>query len=1094
MKRFLSLFLTFILIFNTTILSFSYADTIEELTGVGFEDVTATDTQGEDLDLDNDLDPLDTQPATDSIFTKILNSILGFMSWINIPLVMLIYALPSIDGCIFNSQPYFKLSFFDSEHDDWELAGNIQGYIGAVYNAFRYLVTAAYIVILVYLGVRMILSSVGRQKAQYKELFKHWLIGLLILFSFHWVMAGLIWLSNTFVDILANTSSQMLEDILANLRDYPNPFSSSITQETIDANPITSFLVYNISIGTNWLPIIGALLASLLYVALFGAALVFAFTYLKRLFTIALLIVLFPFVALSYVFDKIGDRKAQTLGLWIKEFSVNVMVQPIHALLLVLISLLYSTAASSALYGANILGAIMSLLSLLLIPVGEKLLKQLFQINSSMGVGSGGIGRSLAQAGLAFKGAKDLGKSISKTGSTFRAMSAAKKQAGLSGMKNRWDAFNEGKKTGKSFSNRLHDATSLRKNEDSVKKYKKILKDNLGTDDMKKLYGKASAELRTQLVASAFGIGTNLASSDSLTQFGAKAATSIAIGASTAEVGRKMVQSVWGDAKASKDYQGRIDTIKKNGIENLTTQQKAKIKAEIGIDLDKIDLKDEATKARTTERVLNDYAALERYSRFGGTDKETMKGLTSNAMAVKNIENGKMADGSGPLDKSRYTVTQDKKDAVYTDTVTGEQIFFEGKGNSAIPAGKVIERPLDKISEPLTPEVVQQYVKEDSKVKDAARALDHSVANYNEQQEILQNHQAVLQENTTKRDTLKSEVQTITTERATLREETQTASQRRSTIKAELDTATSTRNTLESEIQVATSAHNTLEPEVQAAQIKRDELHTQLRQAEKSLSSAKFAVKVEPDSPRTAKLLAEQEQIYAQAKAAFQQADTTYTQKAAEFERINTTIAQKTEELERARATITQKSTEFTQADSIFNQKSTELDDVNSRYDTKATELQQVTETIKHTEKEITRTETKIERTERDMQRNAQTLRNAEDTATDKIETMFGSMSESLTGNYSTQEDVVAYRPDFIGPQIPESAPILPRLLITGDPSNEIKDFLSGKHRSFIEITDEGLMVQGQLFPGTGLSDVSNPKKRRLIYIKLENGDWVVED
>ena len=91
----------------------------------------------------------------------------------------------------------------------------------------------------------MMLSSVGRQKAHYKELFKHWLVGLLLLFSFHWVMAFVIWLANTFVSMLANLATSLLPADKLQLSDFSTIFATGFSDPSnnIYSYPITAFLL-----------------------------------------------------------------------------------------------------------------------------------------------------------------------------------------------------------------------------------------------------------------------------------------------------------------------------------------------------------------------------------------------------------------------------------------------------------------------------------------------------------------------------------------------------------------------------------------------------------------------------------------------------------------------------------------------------------------------------------------------------------------------------------------------------------------------------------------------------------------------------------
>ena len=119
----------------------------------------------------------------------------------------MISIFPTIEGCIWGTQHYFQLTFFDSDNNG--IAGTFRGTVGSVYNALRYLVASFYIIILVYLGTRMILSSIGKQKAHYKTLLQYWLTGLLLLFAFHWVMALIIWSSDTLTTAFATVGSKL---------------------------------------------------------------------------------------------------------------------------------------------------------------------------------------------------------------------------------------------------------------------------------------------------------------------------------------------------------------------------------------------------------------------------------------------------------------------------------------------------------------------------------------------------------------------------------------------------------------------------------------------------------------------------------------------------------------------------------------------------------------------------------------------------------------------------------------------------------------------------------------------------------------------
>jgi len=116
MKRCIAIFLTFILIFNFSFISFSYAtSTFEQLEDVKFDDEVSI----EEIEGEGELGTLgSSNPTTSSGYSP--NGFVGqLISWclaplqlITLPLQAVVFIMPSIDGCIFNTTKTFKLSFF----------------------------------------------------------------------------------------------------------------------------------------------------------------------------------------------------------------------------------------------------------------------------------------------------------------------------------------------------------------------------------------------------------------------------------------------------------------------------------------------------------------------------------------------------------------------------------------------------------------------------------------------------------------------------------------------------------------------------------------------------------------------------------------------------------------------------------------------------------------------------------------------------------------------------------------------------------------------------------------------------------------------
>lgn len=133
--------------------------------------------------------------------------------------------------------------------------------------------------------------------------------------------------------------------------------------------------------------------------------LIFLMKYLKREFTIVFLILLGPISCITYPIDKIGDGKAQAYNRWLTEFIYQVLIQPFHLLIYVVL-----IGSASELASENILYAIACFA--VMIPA-EKFIKEMFGFRDKLGspLGSFASGALASKAIDAIKNHK--GKSAS---------------------------------------------------------------------------------------------------------------------------------------------------------------------------------------------------------------------------------------------------------------------------------------------------------------------------------------------------------------------------------------------------------------------------------------------------------------------------------------------------------------------------------------------------------------------------------------------------------------------------------------------------------------------------------------------------------
>ena len=59
----------------------------------------------------------------------------------------------------------------------------------------------------------------------------------------------------------------------------------------------------------------------------------FFITYVKRMVTIAFLIMISPIITVTYSIDRMGDGKSQALNTWLKEFIYNILLQPFQCII-----------------------------------------------------------------------------------------------------------------------------------------------------------------------------------------------------------------------------------------------------------------------------------------------------------------------------------------------------------------------------------------------------------------------------------------------------------------------------------------------------------------------------------------------------------------------------------------------------------------------------------------------------------------------------------------------------------------------------------------------------------------------------------------
>ena len=274
-------------------------------------------------------------------------------------------------------------------------AGVLRQIVSYWYNALRIIATLGLLSILVYTGIKILLSSTAADEAKYKTMLKDWLIAMCLLFFMHYFM--------TFTVTVVNS----ITDALTQLTEFSE--NGDETQNTEEETGVTytgDKLMGDARIKLQQGDVSNRMTFTILYIVLVIYTFVFAVIYLKRVIYMAFLTIIAPLVAMTYPLDKMKDGKAQAFGMWMKEYVFNMILQPFHLILYyILVTTAMSLATENPIYAIIAIG--------FLIPA-EKLLRAFFGFKNkeTMGTMNAAIGGALVNQAIG-----TLGKERRKGGS-----------------------------------------------------------------------------------------------------------------------------------------------------------------------------------------------------------------------------------------------------------------------------------------------------------------------------------------------------------------------------------------------------------------------------------------------------------------------------------------------------------------------------------------------------------------------------------------------------------------------------------------------------------------------------------------------------
>lgn len=264
----------------------------------------------------------------------------------------------SSEDILFNRIPLTDINFFDFSSDNGAIS-SIRKNVAIWYSALRNLAIAILLVVLVYIGIRMTISTVAEQEARYKQMLTDWAVSFALVFLLHYIILAGIYISDSLVELM---------DV--SRESYINSYNQNATG--VDVNNVMNETLKDALTTAGFCKGFGS---AIVYTVLCGVTFVFLVMYIQRMITIAFLIMIAPLITVTYSIDKVKDKKAQALENWLKEFMVNVLIQPFHCVIYLTI-----TVTGIGLMDGSLGGSVLAVLMTVFIFKAEKIIKAIFSV------------------------------------------------------------------------------------------------------------------------------------------------------------------------------------------------------------------------------------------------------------------------------------------------------------------------------------------------------------------------------------------------------------------------------------------------------------------------------------------------------------------------------------------------------------------------------------------------------------------------------------------------------------------------------------------------------------------------------------------
>lgn len=285
----------------------------------------------------------------------------------------------------FNKVKVLDVNFFDIETTGPEaesIVNKIRLGIATWYYVLRIIALAILLVVLVYVGIRMAITTIAADKAMYKKMLLDWITSIILIFLIPYIITFTLIVSNSVINAISlGVDSEEITKTYTTIGE--------VAYRLFDVDSVAATIVYCMLVWQT----LGILLS-----------------YFNRMLKVAFLVIISPLITLTYSIDKMGDGKAQALGNWLKEFVFTILIQPFHCIIyMCFINVAFNLLISDPEGNKNTMAvAVISILCVRFVKEAEKIVRKIFNFQDD---GEGSLGAGLAMATMALSQSKNIGKS-----------------------------------------------------------------------------------------------------------------------------------------------------------------------------------------------------------------------------------------------------------------------------------------------------------------------------------------------------------------------------------------------------------------------------------------------------------------------------------------------------------------------------------------------------------------------------------------------------------------------------------------------------------------------------------------------------------